>query len=392
VSPPSTALRAGFRPLPLLAALAFLVQVDVRMMTPLLPTIARSLDTSVAAMGFAMTLYMLPYGLCQFLYGPLGDRVGGIRVIRVAAIGFGIGTLLTGQAPRIAVLDAIRLVTGVFAAAVIPLTFAYIGETVPYEARQATLGRFAAVTSVAQSLSAGIGGTVAHFVSWRVLYLGVGVLALGLAGLLFRTPAAGPALRGRGAGLGYEVVLRRRAARVLYGIVGFEGVFLWGGFTYLGAVAVARFGLNALEVGLLLACYGAATLVGGLSLARGRALLPERHLAALGGALNGGGYLLMIPDGPIVIYVVAIALLGLGYIALHTTLQTRATELVPEARGTAVALFALCLFLGGALGSAVFGPLIDHGWHRLFLVTCGLSLLALGGLAVRLLGESPGRD
>ena len=82
-------------------------------------------------------------------------------------------------------------------------------------------------------------------------------------------------------------------------------------------------------------------------------------------------------------------MLGFGYIALHTTLQTRATELAPEARGTAVALFAFFLFLGGALGSAIFGPLVDHGWHRLFLVICGLGLLVLGGLAVLLLGASP---
>jgi predicted MFS family arabinose efflux permease len=82
-------------------------------------------------------------------------------------------------------------------------------------------------------------------------------------------------------------------------------------------------------------------------------------------------------------------MLGFGYIALHTTLQTRATELAPEARGTAVALFAFFLFLGGAIGSAIFGPLVDHGWHRLFLMICGLSLLVLGALAVRLLGASP---
>jgi predicted MFS family arabinose efflux permease len=359
------------------------------MMTPLLPTIAHSLGTSVTAMGLAMMLYMLPYGLCQFFYGPLGDRLGAIRVVRGAAIGFGVGTLLTGQAHHIAALDAVRFVTGVFAAAVVPLTFAYIGATVPYAERQGTLGRFAAVTSLAQSLSAAIGGTVAHFVSWRVLYVGVGCLSLVPAVLLFHTDTRHAPPRAIGGGLHYGLVLRRRAARILYGIVGFEGVFLWGGFTYLGVVAVARFGLNELEVGLLLACYGVATLVGGVSLVRIGARLPERYLAALGGGLKGGAYLLMSASGSLLLFAVAIVMLGFGYIALHTTLQTRATELAPEARGTAVALFAFFLFLGGAIGSAIFGPLVDHGWHRLFLMICGLSLLVLGALAVRLLGASP---
>ncbi len=389
MNPGAPGATRGLAPLPLLTALAFLVQVDVRMMTPLLPTIAHSLGTSVTAMGLAMMLYMLPYGLCQFLYGPLGDRLGAIRVIRGAAIGFGVGTLLTGQAHHIAVLDAVRFITGVFAAAVVPLTFAYIGATVPYAERQGTLGRFAAVTSLAQSLSAAIGGTVAHFVSWRVLYVGVGCLTLVPAVLLFHTDTGHAPPGATGGGLHYGRVLRRRAARILYGIVGFEGLFLWGGFTYLGVVAVARFGLNELEVGLLLACYGVATLVGGVSLVRIRARLPERYLAALGGGLKGGAYLLMSASGSLVLFAIAIVMLGFGYIALHTTLQTRATELAPEARGTAVALFAFFLFLGGALGSAIFGPLVDHGWHRLFLMICGLSLLVLGALAVRLLGISP---
>jgi predicted MFS family arabinose efflux permease len=389
VNPGVPEARRWLAPLPLLAAIAFLVQVDVRMMTPLLPTIAHSLGTSVTAMGLAMMLYMLPYGLCQFFYGPVGDRLGAIRVVRAAAIGFAVGTLLTGQAHHIVVLDAARFVTGVFAAAVVPLTFAYIGATVPYAERQGTLGRFAAVTSLAQSLSAAIGGTVAHFVSWRFLYVGVGCLLLVPAALLFRTDTRHAPPDVAGGGLHYGLVLRRRAARILYGIVGFEGLFLWGGFTYLGAIAVARFGLNELEVGLLLACYGVATLVGGVSLVRIRTHLPERYLAAFGGGLKGGAYLLMSASGSLLVFAAAIVMLGFGYIALHTTLQTRATELAPEARGTAVALFAFFLFLGGALGSAIFGPLVDHGWHRLFLVICGLGLLVLGGLAVLLLGASP---
>ena len=383
----------GVSPLPCLTALAFLVTVDSRMMTPLLPAMAQSLATSVTAMGLAMTAYMLPYGLCQFVYGPLADQLGRIRVVRVAAIGFGLGALATSFAPTVLELHALRFVTGVFAAAIFPLALVYIGDSVPYRERQGAIGRFVAVTSLAQSLSSAIGGTVAHFVSWRALFAGTGLAALVPALLLFGVRSGAGRTGGAGSGAGawerYRAILGRRAARVLYAVVGFEGLFLWGGFTYLGAVAVARFGLNELEVGLLIAVYGVATLLGGVSLARVRSLVPEPHLAALGGALKGTGYLLMIPHGPIALYAVGIAMLGLGYIALHTTLQTRATELVPEARGTAVALFAFFLFFGGSVGSAAFGPLVDQGWHRLFLAICGLSLLGLGAVSVRLLRRAP---
>lgn len=74
----------------------------------------------------------------------------------------------------------------------------------------------------------------------------------------------------------------------------------------------------------------------------------------------------------------AVAALGLGYVWLHSTLQTRATELAADARGKAIALFALALFMGGAVGTAVFGRLVDHHLHGVLAVGCGLGLAAVG--------------
>jgi len=355
------------------------------MMVPLLPAIAASFGTSVAAIGLAATAYMLPYGVCQFAYGALAARHGAIAVVRAAAIGFGLATAATAFAPGAPVLVGLRLADGVFAAAIIPLTLAYIGDAVPYTQRQATIGRLVAILSVAQSLAAGIGGTVAHLVSWRALFAGAGGLTLVPALLLFRVSPPPAAARPPGGGIRYAALLRQPAARLLLAVTSFEGVFLWGAYTYLGAVAVARYGLNELGAGLVLAAYGLAVLVGGVSLGRVRALLPEPTLAALGGGLKGAGCLLLAFAGSVPLYGAGLAMLGFGYVALHTTLQTRATELAPEARGRALALFAFALFLGGAVGSAAFGPLVARGWHRLFLVLCGGSLLGLGGLVVRLL-------
>jgi predicted MFS family arabinose efflux permease len=45
---------------------------------------------------------------------------------------------------------------------------------------------------------------------------------------------------------------------------------------------------------------------------------------------------------------------------MHSTLQTQATELAPEARSTAVSLFAFSLFVGQGIGAAVFGRIVDN--------------------------------
>jgi MFS transporter, YNFM family, putative membrane transport protein len=45
---------------------------------------------------------------------------------------------------------------------------------------------------------------------------------------------------------------------------------------------------------------------------------------------------------------------------LHNTLQTHGTQMAPEARGSAVALFSLCLFGGQAIGVPVAAPIVDR--------------------------------
>ena len=77
---------------------------------------------------------------------------------------------------------------------------------------------------------------------------------------------------------------------------------------------------------------------------------------------------------------VAVAALGLGYYMLHNTLQTNATQMLPEARGTAVA-FSSALFLGQTAGVALAAPIVRprtarcrcSSWRRVLLAIwrCG---------------------
>ena len=69
-------------------------------------------------------------------------------------------------------------------------------------------------------------------------------------------------------------------------------------------------------------------------------------------------------------------LLGFGFYMLHSTLQTKATELSPSARGTAVSLFAFMLFLGSATGTGVLGLAIEAVGYTVPLAIAGWSLVA----------------
>lgn len=367
-------------PLVLLFSLAFLVSVDLRILAPVLPSISASLGSTPGTVGLAMTSYALAYGTGQLVYGPLSDRLSRIAVVRAAGLGFSVCTMLSALAVTTWQFIGARLLAGAFAGAVIPLTLVFIGDTVEYDRRQIVLGRFSAVTSAAMAFSASIGGTVAYLVSWRLMLLAYGLLALIPAGLMWRLdtrdrqgfPAA-PARAAR-----FTDFLRNRRARIVYLAVFFEGFLLWGGVTYLGSFATTRYGLNQLSVGILIALLGVGTMAGGLLMGWIRRRVSENVLAGIGGALMAAGFLVLIPRWPWVAFAGSMLALGLGFVGLHTTLQLRGTEISSTARGKAFSLFVFNLFAGISIGTAVLGRLVDAGRYEAVFALAGVGLIMIG--------------
>jgi predicted MFS family arabinose efflux permease len=272
----------------------------------------------------------------------------------------------------------IRFLAGACAGAVIPLTLVFIGDTVEYARRQVVIGRFSVITSAALAFSASIGGTVAHFVSWRLMLLGYGLLALIPVGLMWRLDAPRPSEDSQGGGR-FSDFLRDRRAQFVYVAVFLEGFMLWGGVTYLGSFGTKRHGLDQLAVGLLIALFGVGTMTGGLMMGRIRRRLSENRLAALGGALMGTAFLLLVPRWPWPAFAASMLVLGLGFVGLHTTLQLRGTEIGGgAARGKAFSLFAFNLFTGMAAGTAVLGRLVDAGNYEVLFAVAGLGLIGIG--------------
>lgn len=375
-SPPLEAVT----PLTLLSALAFLVSVDLRILAPVLPSISLSLGSTAGTLGLAMTTYAFAYGSGQLVYGPLSDRLSRIAVVRAAGVGFSVCTVLSALSVTPGQFIAARLLAGAFAGAVIPLTLVFIGDTVEYDRRQVVLGRFSALTSAALAFSASIGGTVAYFVSWRLMLLGYGLLALIPVGLMWRLDTRGPeGIREAPArAVRFLDFLRDRRARRVYIAVCLEGFLLWGGVTYLGSFATMRHGLDQFSVGLLIALFGVGTMAGGILMGPIRRRISENGLACLGGALMGAAYLVLIPRWPWPAFAGSMLALGLGFVGLHTTLQLRGTEISPTARGKAFALFAFTLFTGIATGTAVLGRLVDAGHYEVLFAIAGIGLILVG--------------
>ncbi len=362
----------------LLFAATFLVSAESRMVAPLLPAIASDFQATATRAGVIITAYSLPYGLFQLVYGPLADRFSRQRVIGVSLFLLALGTVFSGFAPTILSLDILRFLSGAAAAGVIPTTMAYIGDAVPYEQRQTALGRLISASSMGGLLSVAIGGIIANYLTWRALFIVYGLIALGVAIVLLRAPVrrarTAQERKPQGGGLlaPYRAVFQAAKARAvgLYTLVFLEGAIALGAQGYLGAFLVERDNVDYMTVGLLMMLIGTASLIASRFVGRIVARIGENGMLLLGGSMLLIGYVLAPLLPMYVFFPIAMLFSGAGFTIAHSTLQTRATELVPSRRGTAVALFAACLFIGTGFGTYVAGKLIDwRGYEFMLLAT-----------------------
>jgi YNFM family putative membrane transporter len=106
--------------------------------------------------------------------------------------------------------------------------------------------------------------------------------------------------------------------------------------------------------------------------------LGERGLVTAGGVALTIGYATLAVVGSVPLATLGIGLVGAGFYMLHTTVQIHVTQVAPEERGSAVALFATFLFLGQASGVWLAARLVDAaGAPPVFLCAAvGLAVLA----------------
>lgn len=366
-----------------LAAAAFVSGANLRLFDALLPTVAEDFAVPVTTASVVVTAFTLAYGLFQIVHGPLGDRVGKLRIVGGAVLIASMASLGCAFAPSLHALTWLRFATGFGAAAIVPLSLAWIGDNTPYERRQATLGRFLGFVLLGQVLGPAFGGALAEYASWRevfyvlaAVFLAVGIVLFAVDHKARRAPEP-PRMR-TGVLRAYVDVLRDRWVRTVMLTVFLEGGLFYGAFAYGGAYLKERFELTYLIIGALLAGFGLGGVIYGLLVRRLLALLGEKGFVLAGGLILFVCFLALplLPawQATIPIFIAS----GFGFYMFHNTLQTKATEMAPQARGTAIAVFAFSLFMGQASGVAACGVLISAVGYQWSFMLAAAGMLALG--------------
>lgn len=171
--------------LPYVGLMAFASMALTRVCDPMLTTLGREFQVSVGRASHVISWYALAYGALQLAWGPLGDRLGKIPIVIRAGFACAALCLVAGFATDFSLLVALRVAMGATAAAIIPLSMAWIGDLVSYEDRQQTLARLMASTVTGMMVGQWFGGLAADHLGWRWAFMALSVVFL-LATVLLR--------------------------------------------------------------------------------------------------------------------------------------------------------------------------------------------------------------
>jgi predicted MFS family arabinose efflux permease len=412
---------------------AFIVQSDARVIDPLLHVVATDFHTDPPSAAIVVSAYALPYGLFQLLYGPLGDRLGKLRIMARCLALFALGTFACAFVPSLPVFAVLRFLTGVVAAAVVPMSIGYIGDKFPYEARQIALGRFMSALMIGQIAGSTLGGLFGQYLGWRAIFIVFGVVAMAVSVLLTREGRRFPEPRRLERRIGvpilavplggtvifvgmlgvwstpisaavevlgaclliyalltqYGSLLKRPHAASILGTVLLEGLFVFGGLTYLASSLTDRFGINYAYAGLMVAGFGVGGLIYSSSVKKLVGRIGELGILLLGGTLLGVAFVSIGVMPSWQWFLPLVVLLGMGYYTMHGTLQTRATEMAPESRGAAISLFAFFFFMGQATGPQVLGRILKSNGYGPTFITAGIGLFAVAVVSRQMFARSP---
>src|SRR5438132_1247271 len=147
----------------------FLVALDTSVIATAMPTVIGQIG-GIQLYAWVFSAYLLTSTVTVPIYGKLADLFGRKPVFLASVAPFLVGSMLCGQAQSMEQLIAFRLLQGLGAGGVLPITQTILGDVFPLEERARITGLFSTVWGVSGLLGPAIGGFLTEHVSWRWVF------------------------------------------------------------------------------------------------------------------------------------------------------------------------------------------------------------------------------
>lgn len=142
------------------------------------PMLAIEFEASQNTVLWMINIYTLTLAALLLPLGALGDRKGRKKMLVMGLIIFGTASALSGMATSAAMILAARLLTGIGAALIMPVTLAVITSTFPKEERSKAIGIWTGVAGGGGILGMYLSALLVDVANWRWLFLLPVVLAI----------------------------------------------------------------------------------------------------------------------------------------------------------------------------------------------------------------------
>ena len=149
----------------------FLGTIDASIVNVALPTMAKELDTTFAAVQWVVIAYLLTLATLTLGVGRLGDMLGKKHIYTLGFAVFTFGSILCGLAPAIGWLVGFRVVQAVGASMIFALGMAIITQAFPPSERGRALGISGALVSIGIVIGPSLGGLIVDQWSWRWIFI-----------------------------------------------------------------------------------------------------------------------------------------------------------------------------------------------------------------------------
>jgi predicted MFS family arabinose efflux permease len=379
---PVPEIRPMTRTLSLIALVVFASSLFLRSTDPVIPQIASGLAVETSTAALLATAFTLPYALIQPLLGALADTMNKARLMLLCMFVLTVASAASALAVNFEMLVAARVLAGVAAGGVVPIAFAIVGDLVPVAQRQVAMGRLLLAIMTGNLLGATLSGVIGDLAGWRAVFFAacnVGAIVLVVAIPASRSITETPKKFDLSTfGPNYRTIFSNPLAKICFGAVFLEAVFLYGVFPYIATLLHEAGETRASIAGIVIAGFGLGGALYGLTISRILPWAGETRLMRAGGIIMGACLVVIALRLPWQVEFVNFLLLGLGFYFLHAVIQIYASELAPAARGTALALHSFFFFLGHAAGPIVYG---------VGLATIGITpVLYVGAIVLAIVG------
>ncbi|MFB2680924.1 multidrug efflux MFS transporter EmrD [Shewanella mangrovisoli] len=372
----------------LLFMLVFMVacgQMAQTIFVPALPLIAQGLAVDASKLQAVMASYLLAYGLCQFIYGPLSDRVGRKMPLLIGIGIFILGALMAANATSFSQLIFASLLQGLGTASAGALCRSiprdhYFGDN---------LVRFNSYVSMAvvflPLVAPFLGSFASAYWRWQAVYwvlFGFGALVWLLLCFGFRESLPKDKREQQPILASYRNVLRHRSFRAYL----LSLIATFAGIAAFEAIAGVLYGQYLQLSPFMVSCYFVAPIPGYLlgALIAGRQKQAQRKVLQ-GVALLGAGALFMLIPGIFQLVVGWSLLIGSilffsGAGMLFPTLTSAALEPFPRQAGIAGALLGGLQNFGAGLAALTMSLVPMGGQLSIGLLSALMVLLVIVAL------------